>query len=236
MPTAPSCLNSTWKCRDVLSTLLWDVTQCLSLSFSFALSLHFSQRGMYVFQLFDYYSASGMTLLWQAFWECVVVAWVYGKPHKAPSSSLLATCHSVTVRETTGGKKRSLFLCGGASFKAFTCFLFCWLSHSTFILVSLSQRPMCFPGADRFMDDVARMIGYHPLPYMKWCWSYFTPLVCMVSSLPAFQMMTNGVINSILVIISLIVTFVMITSPAVHIIISCLLSISRHIWIRSNSR
>ncbi|CAL8276586.1 unnamed protein product [Boreogadus saida] len=33
--------------------------------------------------------------------------------------------------------------------------------------------------ADRFMDDVARMIGYRPLPYMKWCWSYITPLVCV---------------------------------------------------------
>ncbi|KAM9830992.1 sodium- and chloride-dependent creatine transporter 1-like isoform 3-T3 [Syngnathus typhle] len=70
-----------------------------------------TEGGMYVFQLFDYYSASGITLLWQAFWECVVIAWVYG--------------------------------------------------------------------ADRFMDDVARMIGYHPFPYMKWCWSYITPLVCM---------------------------------------------------------
>ncbi|KAL4655400.1 sodium- and chloride-dependent creatine transporter 1-like isoform X1 [Arapaima gigas] len=70
-----------------------------------------TEGGMYVFQLFDYYSASGMTLLWQAFWECVVVAWVYG--------------------------------------------------------------------ADCFMDDVARMIGYRPLPYMKWCWSYITPLVCV---------------------------------------------------------
>ncbi|XP_061668127.1 sodium- and chloride-dependent creatine transporter 1-like isoform X1 [Syngnathoides biaculeatus] len=70
-----------------------------------------TQGGMYVFQLFDYYSASGITLLWQAFWECVVIAWVYG--------------------------------------------------------------------ADRFMKDVARMIGYEPLPYMKWCWSYITPLVCV---------------------------------------------------------
>uniref|UniRef100_A0A673KDM4 Sodium- and chloride-dependent creatine transporter 1-like n=1 Tax=Sinocyclocheilus rhinocerous TaxID=307959 RepID=A0A673KDM4_9TELE len=33
--------------------------------------------------------------------------------------------------------------------------------------------------ADRFMDNVACMIGYRPLPYMKWCWSYVTPVVCM---------------------------------------------------------
>ncbi|XP_041952608.1 sodium- and chloride-dependent creatine transporter 1 isoform X1 [Alosa sapidissima] len=86
------------------------VAICCAICFVIDLSM-VTQGGMYVFQLFDYYSASGMTLLWQAFWECVVVAWVYG--------------------------------------------------------------------ADRFMDDVARMIGYHPLPYMKWCWSYFTPIVCM---------------------------------------------------------
>lgn len=40
-------------------------------------------------------------------------------------------------------------------------------------------------GADRFMDDVARMIGYRPLPVMKWCWAVVTPLVCVVSKATA---------------------------------------------------
>uniref|UniRef100_A0A8C5RGW8 Transporter n=1 Tax=Laticauda laticaudata TaxID=8630 RepID=A0A8C5RGW8_LATLA len=70
-----------------------------------------TEGGMYVFQLFDYYSASGTTLLWQAFWECVVIAWVYG--------------------------------------------------------------------ADRFMDDIACMIGYRPFPWVKWCWMVVTPLICL---------------------------------------------------------
>lgn len=90
--------------REVIAAL------CCLLCFIIDLSM-VTEGGMYVFQLFDYYSASGITLLWQAFWECVVIAWVYG--------------------------------------------------------------------ADRFMDDIARMIGYRPLPYMKWCWSVITPLVCV---------------------------------------------------------
>ncbi|CAH2312776.1 sodium- and chloride-dependent creatine transporter 1-like [Pelobates cultripes] len=90
--------------REVIAAL------CCLVCFIIDLSM-VTEGGMYVFQLFDYYSASGITLLWQAFWECVVIAWVYG--------------------------------------------------------------------ADRFMDDIARMIGYRPLPYMKWCWSVLTPLVCV---------------------------------------------------------
>ncbi|XP_061163461.1 sodium- and chloride-dependent creatine transporter 1-like [Saccostrea echinata] len=45
----------------------------------FAIGLSMVSRGgMYVFQLYDYYSASGMVLLWVAFWESIVIGWIFG--------------------------------------------------------------------------------------------------------------------------------------------------------------
>ncbi|XP_006278259.2 sodium- and chloride-dependent creatine transporter 1 isoform X2 [Alligator mississippiensis] len=57
--------------REVMVLLCCLVCFCIDLSMV-------TEGGMYVFQLFDYYSASGTTLLWQAFWESVIIAWVYG--------------------------------------------------------------------------------------------------------------------------------------------------------------
>ncbi|XP_002128645.2 sodium- and chloride-dependent taurine transporter-like [Ciona intestinalis] len=65
--------------------------------------------GMYVFQLFDYYAASGVCLLWVAFFEAGAVAWFYG--------------------------------------------------------------------GERMWVNITRMIGYRPLPIMKYIWIFGTPLL-----------------------------------------------------------
>ncbi|MGH0180464.1 UNVERIFIED_CONTAM: hypothetical protein FKN15_004291 [Acipenser sinensis] len=42
-----------------------------------------------------------------------------------------------------------------------------------------AARSGSLSGADRFMDDIARMIGYQPMPLVKWCWAFITHCLCM---------------------------------------------------------
>lgn len=37
-------------------------------------------------------------------------------------------------------------------------------------------------GADRLYDNIQDMIGYRPWPFMKYCWQFFTPALCIVST------------------------------------------------------
>jgi len=48
-------------------------------AFMFLLGLPMiTEGGMYVFQLMDFYAASGMSLLWCVFWQTVAICWVFG--------------------------------------------------------------------------------------------------------------------------------------------------------------
>ncbi|XP_028260975.1 sodium- and chloride-dependent GABA transporter 2-like isoform X2 [Parambassis ranga] len=70
-----------------------------------------TEGGLYIFQVFDYYACSGMTLLLFAILQSVCIGWVYG--------------------------------------------------------------------AEQFYNNIEDMIGYRPLPLIKYCLKYITPVICM---------------------------------------------------------
>uniref|UniRef100_A0A1A7XHT0 Transporter n=1 Tax=Iconisemion striatum TaxID=60296 RepID=A0A1A7XHT0_9TELE len=70
-----------------------------------------TEGGLYIFQVFDYYACSGMTLLLFALLQSLCIGWVYG--------------------------------------------------------------------AECFYDNLEDMIGYRPLPLIKYCLKYVTPVICL---------------------------------------------------------
>lgn len=42
---------------------------------------------------------------------------------------------------------------------------------------------ICLSGADRYYNIVTDMIGNRPVPYMKYCWKFFTPCIATVSKI-----------------------------------------------------
>ena len=102
------------------------------------------QGGLYVFKLFDYYSASGMAILYLVFFETISISWFYGT----------------------------------------YCFLIIFIPIILPYDKSHNQHNqsyfLCHPGAERFYQNIEEMIGYRPCAWWKWCWMFFTPMICLV--------------------------------------------------------
>ena len=68
---------------------------------------------MYIFQLMDFYSASGMPLLWICFWETVALSWVFGAARfREVDNIVVVSCGNVCIKaihEMTGHRPPYLF-------------------------------------------------------------------------------------------------------------------------------
>uniref|UniRef100_H3CH97 Transporter n=1 Tax=Tetraodon nigroviridis TaxID=99883 RepID=H3CH97_TETNG len=56
-------------------------------------------------------------------------------------------------------------------------------SGTTLLLLSLCQSVSIgwVYGSERFYKNITDMIGYRPNPFMKYCWTYITPFICLAT-------------------------------------------------------
>ena len=93
---------------------------------------------MYIFQLMDFYSASGMPLLWICFWETVALSWVFG-----------AARFREAIHEMTGHRPPYLFYLCWKYFGPLVMagvFLFYLVSITQFVMCYMSHRHRMTPG------------------------------------------------------------------------------------------
>ena len=151
---------------------------------------------MYVFQLFDNYSASGSALLWIALFQSIAIGWIYGKKiidatKSVDGGSVYMPWLKVVFLKTFGYRICFYQPSQGVltSNERYDKLGGCAIPQSTFPLImcafplSCINRPnsIGFPtGGERFYDDMENMIGFRINPWLRWCWMIFTPIFCLV--------------------------------------------------------
>ena len=153
---------------------------------------------MYIFQLFDYYAASGMCLLFVAVFETVCIAWIYGKCtanankfiYKDSYSLLMQQCHRHRLRSWASVISSSVNHTIVKPSMLYSWQMWCF-TLDTDASVNCVSILSLLTGADRFYDNIEDMIGYRPSPVIKYCWLFFTPATCFVGFTFIFCMLLH---------------------------------------------